>query len=555
MQQVSVFDQSRIRIVLRGALALLLALVVVLGAVSPASGMFTVRKISGVLPPFGDVSSFWFSHDGKYAVFSADRYDDDVRELYSVRLPFGEPVMISDRFSSGGGIISDSDAVVISGDSQRVVYHAKLQTGGKDELFSVPIDGSEEPVKLNVTIGTGGNVDWTQIAPNGQWVVYMVSYWRYDPVLENYDLWSVPITGGGSIRLGPDLAAGRRYIFFEISPNSQRVVYLADPNVKAKDELFSVPISEVRDPITLNGELPGTGGDVVGFAITPNSLGVVFRARDLGNTIQNLFSNEIDGGDLRKLTNITVDLRQVADFAITPDSARVVYAASQDTTGVAELYSTPISTSVPVKLSGTLATDYGVNNFSITPNGEGVAFLTCIDGYLPPCELFSNFVDGHWVTPFKLNGDLTYGGTVGYGSGMPFAITPNSGIVVYMAEQDTVYKNELYGNTIYGTYNVKLSGAMQVNGDVSYFRISNNAGVVYLADQDTENCNEIYYKAFSGGLPVKMNAALVSGGGVVSFQLTPNGQALVYVADQDEETKQELYYVFNYGVFVPVVKR
>ena len=41
-------------------------------------------KVSGVMPPFGDVDSFQISPNGRYAVYFADQDTDGVSELYSV---------------------------------------------------------------------------------------------------------------------------------------------------------------------------------------------------------------------------------------------------------------------------------------------------------------------------------------------------------------------------------------------------------------------------------------------------------------------------------------
>jgi hypothetical protein len=43
-------------------------------------------KVSGVMPPLGDVTTFEISPDGRYAVYLADQDTDGVFELYSVLL-------------------------------------------------------------------------------------------------------------------------------------------------------------------------------------------------------------------------------------------------------------------------------------------------------------------------------------------------------------------------------------------------------------------------------------------------------------------------------------
>jgi len=70
--------------------------------------------------------------------------------------------------------------------------------------------------------------------------------------------------------------------FFQISPNSERVIYVADQRSNGLFELFSVPISG-GDAIRISGDLPG-GGDVgatgrtADFQISSDSQGVVYLA-------------------------------------------------------------------------------------------------------------------------------------------------------------------------------------------------------------------------------------------------------------------------------------
>ncbi len=104
----------------------------------------------------------------------------------------------------------------------------------------------------------------------------------------------MPIEGGAAITLNSPLIAGGTVSFFHISPDSSRVVYLADQDTDNVSELYSVPLTGGL-PTKLNGALV-TGGDV-----------------------------------------------QCCNFSISADSARVAYLADQDTDNVTELYSVPIT--------------------------------------------------------------------------------------------------------------------------------------------------------------------------------------------------------------------
>ena len=81
---------------------------------------------------------------------------------------------------------------------------------------------------------------------------------------------------------------------FAISPNSQRVVYLADANQDERDELFSVPASGGA-AVRLNSSLIADG-DVIEFDIAPNSLGVVYQADQQVDGRYDLYAVLVGGG-------------------------------------------------------------------------------------------------------------------------------------------------------------------------------------------------------------------------------------------------------------------
>lgn len=520
------------------------------------------RKISGTMPnDFSDVDSFLISPNNQFVVFTADRDVELMEELYSIRLPWGDPVKISGVFINGGSIAYGESAIAISSDSQRAIYIADQDTDNRNELYSVLIDGSAEPVKLNRSLGYGEEVSRMSISPNGQWVVYLIE----NNAQEMYYLYSVPITGPGedSIRLAPDVGAGRRFGNFKITPDSQRVAYNADVEVEGLNELYSVLISG-STPINVSEGLPLMGFGVIEFAIapTPGIQTVIFRAYAAGNSIIELFANVIDDNTPLapvELSDIShdIDMRQVRDFAFTSDSQRVVYSADQESNNVVELYSNFVIGGTPVKLSGTLAADVDVDRFTITPNNLGVVWLTVLDSTPDIYHLYSNYIDGSVAEPILLD-DLPAGRTIKGTLIQPFVVTPNSVVAVYVADQDTQGKDELYGNLTTGGTSVRLSaGTMQINGDVSHFLIAGNAGVLYIADQETDTVDELYFKAFTGGQPIKLNLpGMNPNSDVITYKLSNDGMSVVYRADLDVDGKSELYlWSLSYPNYLPLIGR
>ena len=107
-------------------------------------------------------------------------------------------------------------------------------------------------------------------------------------------------------------------LLMRISPDSRRVVYVADAQTENAFELYSAPTTGQAPPVRLSGLLPS--------------------------------------GAL------------VNRIAITPDSRRVVYVAPQETSGVSELFVVPIEGGPSLKLNGPLVAGGDVDRISLSPD-------------------------------------------------------------------------------------------------------------------------------------------------------------------------------------------
>jgi Tol biopolymer transport system component len=294
-------------------------------------------KLSGVMPAYGDVTSFQISPNGRYAVYLADQDTDGVFELYSVLLGVGAPVRLNPLLPVGRKVTSFQ----ISPDSSRVVYIANQQSATVYELYSVPIGGpAAAGIKLNGVLVAGGGLFTFLISPDGSRVVYVADQQK-DNVFE---LYAVPIGGPATagIKLNGALATGGGVGVFKISPDNDWVVYQADQDTAALLELYSVPLGgPATAGIKLNGALVATGG-VGDFQISPDSGRVVYRAIQQTATVPELYSVPLGGPAAAgiKLNGTLVAGGNVGAFKISRDSGRVVYIADQDADEVFELYMT-----------------------------------------------------------------------------------------------------------------------------------------------------------------------------------------------------------------------
>ncbi len=294
---------------------------------APVDGGSPPVRLNNPLVTGGNVDNFWITPDGSRVVYTADQDTDEVSEIFSAPIVGGAtPVKLNAPLVPEGDVVISSRriAVIISSDSRRVVYLADQDTDGISELYSVSIDGTP-PVKLNATDASGSTlpIDTVVISPDSSRVVYTA----------DDGLYSVPIGGGSApVKLNtagsvfhtarPFLSNNKKSPGFSISPDSNRVVYVADQDTIGVSELFSVPI-EGGEPIKLNG-LMVAEGDIL--------------------TIFKFFSF------IRRMS-VSVPI-------FSPDGKRVVYRADQDTDGVAELYVSTFDSDSDVNLNELMAFIY-----------------------------------------------------------------------------------------------------------------------------------------------------------------------------------------------------
>lgn len=200
------------------------------------------------------------SPDGTRLVYS--RHSGSGRGLYSLRLPAGAPTKISGPFGPGGTVLQ----FVISPDSSSVVYLADAEMNRTDELYSVPIDGGEV-VKLNRRLvpnepgsRSGGDVkEWFQVTPDSERVVYVADA-RTNNVRE---LFSTRIDGTDHTRLSDRMPAGGDVMpIFRLSPDGDKVLYVADQDTNNVRELYVVAADGRSSPVKVNGPF-GPGGDII----------------------------------------------------------------------------------------------------------------------------------------------------------------------------------------------------------------------------------------------------------------------------------------------------
>ena len=97
-------------------------------------------------PVKGDVTEYTVSPDGEWAVFLADKDTDEVFELYSVPVDDSlPPRRLNGNLPPGGDVEGN---FLVTNDSSRVVYRSDELLNNNFRLYTVPIDGSQNPRRL-----------------------------------------------------------------------------------------------------------------------------------------------------------------------------------------------------------------------------------------------------------------------------------------------------------------------------------------------------------------------------------------------------------------------
>jgi Tol biopolymer transport system component len=309
----------------------------------PILGGATV-KLHVSLGPSRDVSAFRIGPDSQRVVFLADRDTDEVSELYSAPIDGSAPELELNAALPTGGEVGGlflTLGVTISPDSSRVVYTADQEVNDRTELFSVPIDGSAAPVKLNASLTAQGDVFDIDIlvSPDSTRVVY-----RADQALDEvFEYFSVPVDGSAApVRLNDPLGGNRDVLAGgAISPEGGWFVFLADRDANKMFELYSVPLAGGATH-ELNLPLP-PGGDVLGFRISPDGREVAYQADQVQDEVVELFLVPIDGSRPARKESSPMVLRGDVSpyppaFLFTRNGNGLVYRADQVLDGVVELF-------------------------------------------------------------------------------------------------------------------------------------------------------------------------------------------------------------------------
>jgi hypothetical protein len=156
----------------------------------------------------------------------------------------------------------------------------------------------------------------------------------------------------------PHLSPTRRLLVL-LTATTLMALYIAGPPLAAS------PTAQVN--VKLSGTMQ-PDGDVYALVFSPDSRRVVYMADAETDEAYELFSAPSDGGSPPvRLSGLLPFRTQIWQYQVTPDSAHVVYDAPQETAGVYELFIVPIDGGLSLKLNGPLPPGGGVSPSESAP--------------------------------------------------------------------------------------------------------------------------------------------------------------------------------------------
>ncbi len=320
----------------------------------PAALTGITRKISGT-PMAGSVAAFAVSPDGGRAVFIANKDTVGLFELYSAPADgSAATVKISAGLPFGAGDLGVR-AFQISPDSARVVFLADAHhTGGVDDIYSAPADGSAAAIRLN--LGPEAPVTAFGITPDSAHAAFL----GLTPVVGSTELFAAAIDIASSPRQISDVGAGNAagdVVAADFSPDGSRAIYAGDGSADNIFQWYSVPIGAAVPGLDV--QLSAALGSVSLVSISPDSSRVVYTADEISAGKLEVFSIGIAGGARIRL-NPAMAGTGATSLEISSDGLRVAYLADQTTAGVTEVHRAQILTAgsgvrVNLPLSGSQA--------------------------------------------------------------------------------------------------------------------------------------------------------------------------------------------------------
>lgn len=463
------------------------------------------------------VFDYQISPDSQRVLMLHDYLGANNYRLYSTTLPTDGPLTLVSNAANSATV--HPDGFMFSPDGTRVLMHEHRNQPISPQIFSTP-SNTVSLVNLDgITVPTNEVLaDGLQFSPDSSRVLFFGDR----STDEVFEIFTVPSGGGTVTKLNGTLPTGGDVtsLNLQFSPNGARVLYQAEQNTDGVHEVYSVP-STGGASVRLNSTLVA-GGAVAPISFSPDSSRVLYHGDQSTNNVFEVYSVSATGGANTKLNGPLVAEGDVYGARYSPDGARVVYIADQTTDQVLEIFSTPHNQAAPIRLNAPLAVGENVTDWKFTPDGSRVIYQTALVSNPEVKELY--IVPTTGGLPVKLNAPLAAGSGV-----IDFQVSPTGGHVVYRSG-NRAYENELPAQVPGNDHVVVYSQALNLRWDTSggSWDDATNWDRSAVPDEVTEVAIDVSsVVTIDGGTTPRRANKLAIGGGTATAVLQLRGGAAV----------------------------
>ncbi|WP_145216451.1 GEVED domain-containing protein [Planctomycetes bacterium TBK1r] len=258
-------------------------------------------------------SSYQFSSDGKHLVYRMDKGIVAPHEMFTVPVDGSAEPKILHPELTGSQWVEHGFRVI----GENVLFRSDFENeSGGYSTYLVPSDGSLPPRKLLDPI-EGRTIDKITPSPDGKHIVFQAIDFR-DPEDDLVDLFSIPLDGSQPPKkLNGDFVDGGtipRFAPFLFSTDGQDLYYFADQLVDDKLELFVVPVDGRSKASRINPSLP-SDFDVSWTAVGATETGIAYGVRQGSFAPYGIYSSQLHQfGEVQILD----DEGDIADFGDAP---------------------------------------------------------------------------------------------------------------------------------------------------------------------------------------------------------------------------------------------
>lgn len=420
---------------------------------------------------------------------------------------------------SGQGTV---ELIPLPGDP-RLLLRGDLSTPGSFDLYAVPVDASQAPLRLSQPLTFQSDVLEVEPIPGGT----SVAYRSQTPVPQSpsrQDLLVVPLDGSAApLQLNevrPGAIVGD-VTHAQSTRDGRLVVYRADQVVDEHFDLYLAPADGSLAAVALTATLPS----VLEFVLLEPGPLLVFR------TATALFAARLDGSPPRQLD--TAPAGFALDVALATGGARLIYRRAHGA-GSFELWSLVLDgRSAPVRLHAPLSTQRTVTAARVA-TGDVVVFR----GDLEQDEVFElHAVPAKGGVPRRLNGPLVAGGDV-----EDFQVDRDGKHVAFLADGRVDRQVELFARELAGEHAPeRRSGLLPASADVSAFAFAGDGRhLVFRANRVNPSTHDLFSTPIvsalgsgrgprrAGGEPIRLTSGRVV---QADWSVTPDGATVLFRAN------------------------